>query len=57
MAKLSAMNAAGRRKSRGRWKVMSENFLYLTKVGIDTYQQAVVFMRKDCHVCRAEGLY
>lgn len=34
---------------------MSENFLYLTKVGIDTYQQAVVFMRKDCHVCRAEG--
>jgi len=34
---------------------MSDNFLYLTKIGIDTYQQAVVFMRKDCHVCRAEG--
>ncbi|MEH6448602.1 MAG: thymidine phosphorylase family protein [Oleispira sp.] len=34
---------------------MSDNFLYLTKIGIDTYQHAVVFMRKDCHVCRAEG--
>jgi thymidine phosphorylase len=34
---------------------VADNFLYLTKIGIDTYQQAVVFMRKDCHVCRAEG--
>jgi thymidine phosphorylase len=34
---------------------MVDNFLYLTKIGIDTHQQAVVFMRKDCHVCRAEG--
>ena len=34
---------------------MGDNFLYLTKIGIDTYQHAVVFMRKDCHVCRAEG--
>ena len=34
---------------------MEDNFLYLTKIGIDTYQHAVVFMRKDCHVCRAEG--
>jgi thymidine phosphorylase len=34
---------------------MADNFLYLTKIGIDTYQHAVVFMRKDCHVCRAEG--
>jgi thymidine phosphorylase len=34
---------------------MADNFLYLTKIGIDTHQQAVVFMRKDCHVCRAEG--
>lgn len=34
---------------------MGENFLYLTNIGIDTYQHAVVFMRKDCHVCRAEG--
>jgi thymidine phosphorylase len=36
-------------------KVMGDNYLYLTKIGIDTYQHAVVFMRKDCDVCRAEG--
>ncbi len=34
---------------------MEDSFLYLTRIGIDTYQHAVVFMRKDCHVCRAEG--
>lgn len=42
---------AGRYKA----KAMGDNFLYLTKIGIDTYQHAVVFMRKDCDVCRAEG--
>jgi len=31
------------------------NFLYLTKAGIDTHQEPVVYMRKDCHVCRSEG--
>jgi thymidine phosphorylase len=25
------------------------------RAGIDTYQQPVVYMRTDCHVCRAEG--
>jgi thymidine phosphorylase len=25
-------------------------------VGIDTHQEAVVYMRSDCHVCRSEGL-
>lgn len=34
---------------------MNEPFLYLKKIGIDTHQHAVVFMRKDNHVCRAEG--
>jgi thymidine phosphorylase len=34
---------------------VGDNFLYLTKIGIDTYQHAIVFMRRDCHVCRAEG--
>lgn len=24
-------------------------------LGIDTYKEAVIFMRKDCHVCRSEG--
>ena len=32
-----------------------ENFLYLTKAGIDTHQEPVVYMRSDCHVVRSEG--
>ena len=29
--------------------------LRLRRVGIDTYQEPVVYMRSDCHVCRSEG--
>lgn len=29
--------------------------LRLRRLGIDTYQEAVVYMNRDCHVCRAEG--
>jgi thymidine phosphorylase len=29
--------------------------LVLRRLGIDTYQHAVVFMHRDCHVCRSEG--
>ncbi len=29
--------------------------LLARRAGIDTYQQPVVYMRSDCHVCRAEG--
>lgn len=29
--------------------------LHARRIGIDTYQEPVVFMRWDCHVCRAEG--
>ncbi len=29
--------------------------LRLRRLGIDTYQEAVVYMTHDCHVCRAEG--
>lgn len=29
--------------------------LRLKRLGIDTYQEAVIYMRRDCHVCRAEG--
>lgn len=25
------------------------------RLGIDTYQTAVIYMRSDCHICRAEG--
>jgi len=31
------------------------NTLRLKALGIDTYNEAVLFMRKDCHVCRSEG--
>ena len=31
------------------------NFLRLVRAGIDTYQQPVVYMHRDCPVCRAEG--
>lgn len=31
------------------------NLITARRIGIDTQQEAVVFMRKDCHVCRSEG--
>ena len=34
---------------------MDEHFLYIRPIGIDTHQHSVVYVRKDCHVCRAEG--
>ena len=33
------------------------NFLRLRPMHIDTHQEPVVYMRKDCHVCRSEGFY
>lgn len=30
--------------------------LRIRRLGIDTYKEAVIYMRADCHVCRAEGL-
>lgn len=33
----------------------SRGALRLRRLGIDTYQEAVVYMTRDCHVCRAEG--
>lgn len=29
--------------------------LHLRRLGIDTYREAVVYMREDCSVCRSEG--
>lgn len=37
------MTSAGRHELRAR------------RLGIDTYQEAVVYMHRDCHVCRSEG--
>lgn len=34
---------------------MTAHTLRLMRLGIDTYQAAVVYMRSDCHICRAEG--
>lgn len=34
---------------------MNNNFLFLRRLGIDTYQEPVVYMREDCDICRAEG--
>ena len=31
------------------------NVLKARRLGIDMQQEAVVFMRRDCHICRAEG--
>jgi thymidine phosphorylase len=33
------------------------NFLHLRRMHIDTHQEPVIYMRKDCHVCRSEGFY
>jgi thymidine phosphorylase len=29
--------------------------LHIRRLGIDTYQELVVYMRSDCHVCKSEG--
>ena len=31
------------------------SFLTLKKLGIDTYKEAVLYMRQDCHICASEG--
>jgi len=32
-----------------------QNTLRLRRLGIDTYDEPVIYMRSDCHVCRSEG--
>jgi len=34
---------------------MDETGLLLRPLGIDTHQKFVIYMRRDCHICRAEG--
>lgn len=31
------------------------NVLRIRRLGIDTYQEPVVYMRSDCHICKSEG--
>lgn len=33
----------------------NSNTLQLRRLGIDTYDEPVIYMRADCHVCRSEG--
>jgi len=33
----------------------TEHALRIRRLGIDTYQEPVVFIRADSHVCRSEG--
>ncbi len=33
----------------------SANILRIRRVGIDTYQEPVIYMRSDCHICKSEG--
>lgn len=33
----------------------SHSSLRLTRLGIDTYREFVIYMNRNCHVCRAEG--
>jgi thymidine phosphorylase len=35
--------------------VERNNSLQIVRAGIDTYQEPVIYMREDCHVCRSEG--
>ena len=34
---------------------MNTEGLRLRPLGIGTHQEYVIYMRRDCHVCRAEG--
>jgi thymidine phosphorylase len=36
-------------------RVTAPSRLVLRRLGIDTYQEHIVYMRADCHVCRSEG--
>lgn len=34
---------------------VSKDTLTLKRLGIDTYKEPIVYMRRDCHICSAEG--
>ena len=34
---------------------LAGNTLRLKRMGIDTHEEPIVYMRADCHVCRSEG--
>lgn len=36
-------------------KAAQANALIARRLGIDTRRESIIFMRKDCHICRSEG--
>jgi thymidine phosphorylase len=36
-------------------KHSAPHFMQARRIGIDTQHEAVVLMRRDCHVCRSQG--
>ncbi|MFT6332600.1 MAG: thymidine phosphorylase [Lentimonas sp.] len=34
---------------------MKKSTLHLRRLGINTYKEAVIYMRQDCHICKSEG--
>jgi len=36
-------------------QALAGNTLLLKRMGIDTHEEPIVYMRADCHVCRSEG--
>jgi thymidine phosphorylase len=34
---------------------MRKSTLHLRKLGINTHKEAVIYMRKDCDICKSEG--
>ena len=34
---------------------LAGNTVLLKRIGIDTHEEPIVYMRADCHVCRSEG--
>lgn len=43
------------RPKTGRAQRGSSNVLRMRRLGIDTYQEPVIYMHSDCHVCKSEG--
>lgn len=45
----------GNRKVQDELSATAEYYLTPVRLGIDTHQEPVIYMRSDCHVCRSEG--
>lgn len=56
LSSMSARILIGNQNTRGDLhKAKESHSLTLRRVGIDTYQEPIIYMPDDCHVCRSEG--